>query len=306
MGLDNEETSPHVEYLIKEVAFSTCDNRFFSELEKEMLIPTNLNIYALLKGANSIKGYKVRVEFPADANVGYLKKPTTTLTENGKKVLLYRAEDLVSSDEYWWFPAKKEVVINLPLHLFPPFPKLNPVDLSISCRPDIVVGLDADVTTTIRLKAEENIDYMHLKVSPPVRSIPGTSVSISQSGVANQPGESAQSVTFPSEVYPFPRLNMKAGDSKEFKATSKITANLSGMLFLKCEQDISVTKVVVLSDSSPAEPPYSVRLFDGDGGEVPVNQTIRSTILQATAWVMYSPFSLRTEPVREVIQQAAR
>src|SRR5713101_4418120 len=153
---------PALEYLLKETSFSTCDNRFFGELEKEMLIPNNVNIYGRITGASSLKGYKVQLEFPEESAIGYIKQPASNTVQGDKRVLVYGLEDLLSFDDYWWLPLQGETEFSLLLNLLPPFPNLNPVDLQISCRPDVAAGLEADVTTTIRVEAEERIDNVFL------------------------------------------------------------------------------------------------------------------------------------------------
>ncbi len=89
-------SGPVVDYLLKEISFSTCDNKFFGELEKEMLIPNNLNIFGRLTGATSLRNYRLRAEFPEDTNVAYLKRPASNSVENSKRILTYALEDLIN------------------------------------------------------------------------------------------------------------------------------------------------------------------------------------------------------------------
>jgi hypothetical protein len=303
---DTSDGSPAVEYLLKEVSFSTCDNRFFGELEKEMLIPNNINIYGKIKGAASLKSYKLRVEFPAETVIAYLKHPLSNEIEGSKRVLTYKLDDLINFDNYWWLPLQDETEFSLSLNLLPPFPELNPVDLQITCRPDIAVGLQTDVTTTVQLEAEEEIDNVFLRLGSPVYASPGVSMAITEYS-GDEITEPRQSVTSPKKEFPFPRLSLKPGQTLEYKAKTRITADPSSMNFLKCQQDILNTKLLLLSESTPASLPCSVTVLNNLGLEVPIHKTVRSTILQANAQVMYSPFSIRreTQPEqREVLVQA--
>src|SRR5690348_16795440 len=119
-----------------------------------MLIPNNLNIFGRITGADSLRGYTLRVEFPSDTTIAFLKRPSSNAIQNGKRVLTYPLEDLINFDDYWWLPLHGETEFVLQLNLLAPFPRINPVDLAITCRPDIAVGVETDVTTTIRLEAE--------------------------------------------------------------------------------------------------------------------------------------------------------
>ena len=283
-----------MDYLLKEVSFSTCDNKFFGELEREMLIPNNLNIYGRLKRATSLKGYKLRLEFPDETVIAYLKQPLSNTVEGKRRILTYDLEDLINYDDYWWLPTEADTEFSLPLNLLPPFPQLNPVDLAISCRPDIAVGVEAEVNTTIRIKAEQNIDNMFLTMGIPPFFSPGVSMAItgySEDSITDP----RQFVTSPTRKFPFPRLSLRRGDTREYQVKTKINADLTGMTSLKCQQDLVKTRLLLLSDSSAAEPPFNITVLDDEGQSLPVERTISSTILQALAQVMYSPFSIRRE-----------
>lgn len=283
-----------MDYLLKEVSFSTCDNKFFGELEKEMLIPNNLNLYGRIKGAKSLKDHKLRLEFPDETVIAYLKRPLSSRTENGKRTLTYQLEDLINYDNYWWLPLHDETEFSLALNLLPPFPRLNPVDLEISCRPDIAVGVEAYVTTTLRIKPEENIDQMFMTLSTPQYLGPGTSIAITE--YSEDPSkEIRQSVTTPVKQFPFPQLSLEKGESREYKVRSKISADLTAMTSLKCQQDLLKTKLVLISASTPKENPVSVTLLDNNDNEVSIARTQKSTILQASAQIMYSPFSIHRD-----------
>ncbi len=287
-----------MDYLLKEVSFSTCDNKFFGELEKEMLIPNNLNIYGRLKRATSLKGYKLRLEFPDETVIAYLKQPLSNTVEGKRRILTYDLEDLINYDDYWWLPTEADTEFSLPLNLLPPFPQLNPVDLAISCRPDIAVGVEAEVNTTIRIKAEQNIDNMFLTMGIPPFFSPGVSMAItgySEDSITDP----RQFVTSPTRKFPFPRLSLRRGDTREYQVKTKINADLTGMTSLKCQQDLVKTRLLLLSDSSATEPPFNITVLDDEGQSLPVERTISSTILQALAQVMYSPFSIRRETPKQ-------
>ena len=284
---------PVVDYLLKEVSFSTCDNKFFGELEKEMLIPNNLNIYGRIKRANSLKDYRLRLEFPDETVIAYLKRPLSNTTDNGKRILTYRLEDLVNYDDYWWLPLGTETEFSLALNLLPPFPQLNPVDLEVSCRPDIAVGVEAYVTTTLRIKAEESIDQLFLTLSTPFQS-PGTSMAITEYS-EDESRENRQTVTSPRKEFPFPRLSLKKGDTREYKVKTRIAADLTAMTSLKCQQDLLKAKLLLLSESAPSDLPCNVSVLDSQGREIPIERTMRSTVLHALAQIMYSPFSIHRE-----------
>jgi hypothetical protein len=301
---------PVVDYLLKEIAFSTCDNKFFGELEKEMLIPNNLNIFGRITGADNLRDHTLRVEFPRDTTIAFLKRPSSNIIENGKRVLTYPIEDLINYDDYWWLPLHGETEFVLQLNLLPPFPQLNPIDLAITCRPDIAVGVEAYVTTTISLKAEEHIDNIFLTMSTPPFAAPGVSMAITEYSGDDIAGP-RQSVTAPAKKFPFPRLSLKPGEAREYKVTTKITADVGGMTSLKCQHDLLKTRLVLLSESSPPELPCAVSILDEDGNTIPVRRTARSTILQTQAQIMYSPFSIRREDTaqpekRLVAAQAAQ
>jgi hypothetical protein len=290
---------PVVDYLLKEISFSTCDNKFFGDLEKEMLIPNNLNIYGRIRGATSLKDYKLKLEFPDDIVIAYLKRPLSSKTENGKRTLTYLFDDLINYDSYWWIPLQTETEFSLALNLLPPFPRLNPVDLEISCRPDIAVGVEAYVTSTLRIKAEEGIDQLFMNLSTPQYLSPGTSMAITEY-TEDTSREPRQSVTTPVKQFPFPPLSLEKGDSREYKVKTRITADLAAMTSLKCQQDLLKTRLVLMSGSAPSELPCGVTLMDNNGKEVQIERTMKSTVLQATAQVMYSPFSIhREEAVKE-------
>lgn len=295
MTLDTpSRDGPVVDYLLKEIAFSTCDNKFFGELEKEMLIPNNLNLFGRITGAESLRDHTLRVEFPEETTIAFLKRPSSNSIEKGKRVLTYPVEDLINFDDYWWLPLKGETEFMLQLNLLPPFPQINPIDLAIMCRPDIAVGVEAYVTTTIRLKAEEHIDNIFLTMTTPQFAAPGVSMAITEYSGDDTMGP-RQSVTSPAKEYPFPRLSLKPGEVREYKVKTKIVADVAGMTSLKCQHDILKTRLVLLSESSPAEPPCAVNILDENGNEIPVRRTARSTILQTQAQIMYSPFSIRRE-----------
>ena len=292
----HENGGPVIEYLLKEVSFSTCDNKFFGELEKEMLVPNNFNVYGRIKNATSLNDYKLRLEFFDETTIAYLKRPTSSTVEQGRRILTYRLEDLINYDDYWWVPLKTETSFSLFLNLLPPFPRLNPVDLQISCRPDIAVGLNADVTTAIKVKAEEDIDQLLVTASTPDFLRPGTSIAITEFS-GDQIKDPRQTVAAPNREFPLPELSLKKGDMREYKVKTRITADLATMTTLKCQQDLLRTKLVFLSDTTPPEPPCNVSVLDNIGRQIPVRRTERSTLMQATAQVMYSPFSIRREAV---------
>jgi hypothetical protein len=259
-----------------------------------MLIPNNLNIFGRITGAVSLRNYRLRAEFPEDTTVAYLKRPSSSSVENNKRILTYSLEDLINYDDYWWLPLQGETDFILPLNFLPPFPQVNPVDLAIACRPDIAVGVETFVTTTISIKAEDHIDNLFLTLSTPPFATPGVNMAISEYS-GDDVKTPRQSVTAPKKEFPFPRLSLKPGEQREYKVKTRITADLASMTSLKCQHDILKTRLVLLSDSSPAEPPCSISILDADGNEIPVKRTERSTILQAQAQIMYSPFSIRRE-----------
>jgi len=287
------DNGPAIEYLLKEVSFSTCDNRFFGELEKEMLIPSNINIYGRITGAASLQGYRLRLEFPEESAIGYIRQPSSNTTMDHQRILAYSLEELINFDDYWWLPLQGETEFSVALNLLPPFPNLNPVDLAMSCHPDVAGGLEADVTTTVRLEAEEQIDNVYLKFAAPTAH-PGISMSISEFSGDNVK-EPRQSVNVPAKQFPFPRLPLNKGQALEYKVTTRINANPSSMGSLRCQQDILSTRLILLSQSSPAALPCGVTVLDDTAHEIPIKTTIRSTVLQANAQIMYSPFSIRRE-----------
>jgi len=292
---DTPDGSPVLEYLIKEVSFSTCDNKFFGELESEMLIPNNVSIYGKIKNATSLRDYHVRAEFPAETAVAYIKQPLSNSLENDKRVLKYNLEELINFDDYWWLPLDGETEFSLRLNLLPPFPDLRPVRMEMACRPDVAVGLEADVTTKIRLEAEEDIDHMMLKLAAPMHSMPGLFIAIA--GYSEDTiTELRQSIVSPERRFPFPRLGLKKGKSLEYEVRTHIAGDPSNMQFLKCEQDILAAKLITLSDSTPSGLPCGVVVENESGDAIPIHRTVKSTILQATGQVMYSPFSVRREP----------
>jgi hypothetical protein len=291
------ERGPVIEYLLKEVSFSTCDDKFFGELEKEMLIPNNLNIYGRISGAKSLSGYEVQAEFPEDTVLAYLKPPRTNSVKDGKRLLTYMLEDLVNYEDYWWLPLPGETEFALPLNLLPPFPQLNPVDLNISCNPDVAVGIDTYVTTTIGLKAEQTIDNLFLTFSAPPYRDPGMQVTISGFS-GDDIREPRQSITVPKKQFPFPRVSLKPGEAKEYKVETRIKADPTNMTRLKCQHNLLHTKLVLLSESTPRESPCSISVVDSNGTTVPIKRTERSTLLTAQAQIMYTPFSIRREEQR--------
>lgn len=294
---------PAIEYLLKEVSYSTCDNRFFGQLEKEMLIPNKVNIHGRIRGITSIGDYKLRLEFPGEAVIGYFKQPLTNTVESARRILTYKLGDLVNYDDYWWYPLGSETEFYLPLHLLPPYPEFNPLNLDIECRPDIAVGLETYVTTRIRLDAQEGIDYLSLRLSTPGHGAPGISTAITEysDDAITEPREF---VVSPKKDFPFPRLSMRKGQSLEYSVKTRIQTEPSKMSFLRCETDVLTTKLLTLSESSSTGPPCGVSILNGEGQAVPVEKTVRSTVLQASAWIMYSPFSARQETPREAIVKA--
>ena len=301
--------TPVVEYLLKEVSFSTCDNKFFGELEKEMLIPNNINIYGKIRGATSLRDYVVRLKFPGDTTIGFIKQPLSNKMEGESRVLTYKLEDVINYEDYWWLPLNGETEFSIRLNLLPPFPELKPMGLQISCRPDVAVGLEADVTTQIGIEAEEDIDHLSLKVSAPMRAMPGVFISITGFSDDNVT-EPRQSVVSPKNGFPISAQRLKKGQALDFKVKTRITADPSNMLFLRCEQDILTSKLLALSNTTSTGLPCSVSVLDEKGDEVPIQRTVRSTILQATAQVMYSPFSIHIETPSDkpkpLIQTAAQ
>jgi len=298
MEPDLSSKTPALDYLLKEVSFSTCSNEFFGELEKEMLIPNNVNIYGRVKNADSIKDYSLQVKFSGETGVGYVKKPVSNTVEGKDRVLTYKLDDLVNYEDYWWFPLKKETEFMLRLNLLPPFPNLNPVDMAISCRPDIIVGTKASVTTRIQLKARENVDQVFLRLSNQIRLGPGIDITLTRFSGDNNT-EPRHQITYPEKAYPFPTVGLKAGQALDFDVDSTINADPRSLVFLRCEQDVINTKLLMLSDSTPSAAPCAITLLDENGEELPINKTVRSTVLQATGQVMYSPFSLSQKPASE-------
>ncbi len=306
MPPDPRNGGPRIDYLLKEVSFGTCDSRFFSELESPMLIPNNLNVHARIKGARGLKDYKLRLEFPDETVIGYVKEPLSNMVEGKKRVLTYKLEELINYDDYWWLPTRDETEFSLGLNLLPPFPELNPVELQIACRPDIAVGLEAYVTSTVHIKAKEHVDNLFLKLSTPGYAAPGVSMAITEYS-DDEITEPQQSVTSPKKQFPFPRLSMKPGESLEYRVKTRITADPSSMTFLRCQQELLNTKLLILSESSPSGLPCGVRVMDDLERDIPVDRTVRSTVLQANAQVMYSPFSILKEDApkrREALVEA--
>jgi hypothetical protein len=300
-----DRSGPAVEYLLKEVSFSTCDNRFFGELEKEMLVPNNINIFGRITGATNFKDYRVRVRFLQDTAIGYIKQPLSDTIEETRKVLTYKLEDLINYDDYWWLPLKGETEFRIQLNLLPPFPRLAPVGLDVSCQPDVVVGLNADVTTSVRLEAIEDIDYVSLALTAPLHAGPGVSMAITEysDDLIDKP---TQTVSSPRKEFPYPRLSLRKGQTAEYKTKTRIASDPSKMNFLRCQQDVMNIKLLALSGSSPTDGPCAVSIVDGDGNEMPVEKTVRSTVLQVNAQIMYSPYSIRREnPALATIAVAA-
>lgn len=306
MKPDSDDRDPAIEYLIKEVSFSTCDNKFFGELENEMLIPNNISIYGKIKNAESLRNHVVRLEFPGETAVGYIKKPVINAVENNSRVLTYDLEELINYEDYWWFPTRGATEFSLRLNLLPPFPDLKPVGLQMACRPDVAVGLKADVNTIIRLEAKENIDQVFLRLTAPMRAMPGMFIAITHYS-DDTIRDLRQTVNSPRKTFPFPHLNMRKGQALDFEVTTRIEGDPSNMLFLKCEQDILAAKLLTLSESSSAGLPCGVTVLDEQRQEIPIERTLKSTVLQATAQVMYSPFSIRREPEarREILVQTS-
>src|SRR2546427_591559 len=206
---DSYNGGPAIDFLLKEVSYSTCDNKFFGELEKEMLIPNNINIHGKIQGAKSLRNYQLRIDLPQETVIGYIKKPVSSNNQGERRILTYNLEDLINFEDYWWFQLQGETEFHLALNLLPPFPRLNPVDLQISCQPDILS-----------------------------------------------------------------------------------------------------TQLLMLFKSTPADLPCAVTITDEAGKEIPILRTTRSTILQANAQIMYSPYSMRpeeiTRPRQAVIQAPAQ
>jgi hypothetical protein len=259
-----------------------------------MLIPNNLNIHGRIKGASGLKDYKLQLEVPDETAIAYLKRPLSNTVDGKKRVLTYKLEELINYDDYWWLPLGTETEFSLTLNLLPPFPELNPVDLQISCRPDIAVGVEAFVTTTLQLQAEERVDNLFLTLSTVPFPSPGVSLAITEYS-EDDITEPRQSVTSPKKEFPFPRLSLKPGEMREYKVKTRITADPSNMTYLKCQQDLLRTKLLILSESTPHDFPCSVAVLDEQGLEIPVQKTIKATVHQALAQIMYSPFSIRRE-----------
>jgi hypothetical protein len=291
---DSTNGGPVVEYLLKEVSFSTCDNKFFGELEKEMLIPNNLIVYGRISGATTLRDYKLLAKFPEDTVIAYLKHPLSNTVKDNERTLTYALEDLINYEDYWWLPLQGDTEFVLSLNLLPPFPQLNPVDLMISCTPDIAVGVDTEVSTRITIGGEENIDNLFLTMSAPPFANRGVSMSISDYS-DDDITEPRQMVTAPRREFPFPQLSLKKGETKEYTVKSRIVADAPNMTQLKCQQDILRLKLIVLSKSVPKGPPCEITILNSHGEEIPVRKTERSTILQAQAQIMYSPFTIRRD-----------
>jgi hypothetical protein len=273
-----------------------------------MLIPNNLNIYGRIKGAKNLRDYKLRAEFPEDTVIAYLKHPLSNQVAQNRRTLTYAMEDLINYEDYWWFPLEGETEFILSLNLLPPFPDLNPVDLMISCTPDIAVGVDTEVTTSVKIRAQENVDNLYLQMAVPPFANRGVGMSISQYS-EDDVKEPRQSVTSPQTEFPFPQLSLKQGESKEYKVKTRIRADAANMTNLKCQQDILRAKIIILSKSSPSGPPCAISILNRNGEPIPVSKTQRSTILQAQAQIMYSPFSIRrdqpTRPEKRLIETVA-
>jgi len=303
---DSYNGGPAIDFLLKEVSYSTCDNKFFGELEKEMLIPNNIDIHGKIQGAKSLRNYNLRIDLPQETVIGYIKKPVSSNIQGDLRVLTYNLEDLINFEDYWWFQLQGETEFHLALNLLPPFPRLNPVDLQISCQPDIAVGLNTNITTKVRLEAEQHIDNIFLKFTAPVMPSPGVSMAISRfSGY--EITEPRTTITSPKKEFPFPQLSLNPGQSLDYELVTKINADPSSMLFLRCQQDILSTRLVMLSKSTPADLPCAVTIADEEGHEIPILRTTRSTILQANAQIMYSPYSMRSEEIarpRQAVVQA--
>lgn len=233
------------------------------------------------------------VEFPEETSIGYIKSPSSNKIEQSKRVLTYNIEELLNFEDYWWLPLEQETEFSLGLNLLPPFPKVNPVDMSIVCTPEVATGLQAGVTTTIKLEAEEQIDSVFLRLNAP-HTIPGVSMALTEfsgDGVKDP----RTSITVPSKQFPFPHVGLERGQAVEYKVTTSISSKPSNMTSLRCQQEILSTKLLLMSESKPDGPPCRVTVLDENNLEVPVLKTVRSTILQANAQVMYSPFSIQRD-----------
>jgi hypothetical protein len=304
MKPDLQSNGPAVEHLIKELSFSTCSHDFFGELEKEMLVPNNVNVYGRITSATSLRSYKIRAEFPENAVIGYSKHPLDSRTEGDKRILIYSLKELINFDEYYWYPIRNETVFSLTLNLLPPFPELRTVGLQIACRPDTAVGPESSVKTTIGIEAMQDVDYVSLKVSTPMRSTPGISTAITEHS-GDQIHEPRQVVTTPGNDFPFPRLGLKTGQNLEYTVTTKISADPRNISFLRCEQDILSTRLLALCESTPYGLPCGISVLDENDKAIPILRTTRSDVYQATAQILYSPFSSLSPPHREPVLQVA-
>lgn len=278
------------DYLLKQVSYGTCSNKFLAELEKEMLVPNNVRVHGTLKGVSSISGYTVCLDFPANDRIAFLKKPTTNFLDGQRRVVRYRLEELIDFDNYWWFPLKDETQFSITLNFLPPFPDVDLVNLQISCNPHSVVGSDAAVTTNLHMEAVEDIDYLFLNLGVQQHPSPGIQLSITDFSDYHLENP-VQSVFSPRREFPFPKLSLTARGALEYHATCRIRAEPANMRFLKCEQDILETRLFALSESIPSGSPCGVTVTDPNGQEIAITRTIRANFYTATAQVFYSPFS---------------
>lgn len=260
-----------------------------------MLVPNNINIYGRLSSARDLDHYWVKLEFPRENAIAYVKEPASSMLDGDRRKLTYRLGSLINFDDYWWHPLQGETDFSLKLNMLPPFPRLNPLDLQIACKPDIAVGLETDVTTHVRVAAEERIDSLFIRHTAPRFVSPGISIEISKYS-GDDLGGPRQSVTTPKERYPIETLSLSPGESREYRVETRIRANPKQMAQLKCQQSLLTTKIVALSNSTPEGPPCDVSIVDDDGNAMPIRRTVRSTVLQASAEIMHSPFSLQQDP----------
>jgi len=84
---------------------------------------------------------------------------------------------------------------------------------------------------------------------------------------------------------------MAKGQRIEYQVTSKITADLLKMGFLRCEQDILNIRLIAVSETETLRSHYTARIFDEKHNEVPILRKFTSDIYSTNARVLYSPFS---------------
>src|SRR6266702_530216 len=104
---DFREKGPVLDYLLKEVSLSTCDNSFFGELEKEMLVPNNINIYGKITGAtSSLNDNELRREVPGETAIAYIKQPSTNTIDADRRVRNYALSELLNFDDHCSLPLR--------------------------------------------------------------------------------------------------------------------------------------------------------------------------------------------------------